>query len=50
MPNNELENIKTTIATFKETRDKLINLRLVPGETFDSVINRLIKEHENAKE
>lgn len=45
-----LESNKTTIAVRKEIRDKLDNLKLVPGEHLDSVISRLIKEHEENKE
>jgi len=40
------ENKRTTIWVSIETRNKLNSLRIIPEEYMDSVINRLIKEHE----
>ena len=43
-------NKKMTIWSDSNTIDKLKALRLVPEEYLNSVINRLIKEHEENKE
>jgi len=44
------ENKRTTIWVSIETRNKLNKLRIIPEEYMDSVINRLIKEHEEKKD
>lgn len=41
---------KTQIEVFKSTREKLGNLRITKRESYDEVINRLIKDKDsNAK-
>ena len=44
-----LESKKMTIWSDSNTIDKLKTLRLVPEEYLNSVIKRLIKEHEEKK-
>ena len=41
-----LKEDKTMIAIFRATRQKLKDLRITPRESYDEIINRLIK---NAK-
>ena len=47
-PNNS-NNLKTTAALFKTTRDRLNKLKDYPTEPLDSVINRLIDENRELK-
>ena len=51
MPRKNIpERKKTAIQVDKEIRDKLNSLKIIPEEKLESVISRLIKEHEDAKE
>jgi len=47
---NKSGNKKTTIRVDVTIRDKLNELRLVPGEYLNSVLERLIKSYEEIKE
>ena len=41
-----MDNIKTSIQINKETRDNLKKLRITRFDTYDEIINRLMKEHD----
>ena len=44
-PNNP-DNPRTQINVWRTTRNRLVELKTIPEETMDSVINRLIDENE----
>ncbi len=46
---NKPDNLRTTIDVKRVTRDKLNDLKEIPEEHLDSVINRLIKIYEEMR-
>ena len=49
MPRKNIPERKTTsITIYREIRDKLESLKLIPEEHLNSVLRRLIKEHEDS--
>lgn len=51
MPRKNIpERNKTAISVDKQVRDKLNSFKIIPEEKLESVIKRLINEHESAQE